>query len=70
MLLPRFRSTHFDVNPPQEFYSSLFPSWEFKEPTEAKLAMWSFAAPSGLFFAFYLLSQERNMTKVKQAVGF
>jgi hypothetical protein len=36
---------------PQKFYAALFPSWDFKpatkQYTEDKIAMWSFAGPSG-----------------------
>ncbi|PMD66841.1 uncharacterized protein K444DRAFT_605837 [Hyaloscypha bicolor E] len=58
-----------DVEACKEFYSTLFPSWEFKEPTEAKLAMWSFASPSGLSGGIVQVSASCKNNKLQNGMG-
>jgi predicted enzyme related to lactoylglutathione lyase len=57
----------------QAFYSSLFPSWTFKQDTakypEESIAMWSFAGPSGLSGGIIKVDASCKTTEQPKGVG-
>ncbi|KAF8860192.1 hypothetical protein BDZ45DRAFT_800985 [Acephala macrosclerotiorum] len=62
-----------DVQACKKFYSSVFPSWEFKAGTEQypdeKIAMWNFAAPSGLGGGILQVSADCKRSELKDGMG-
>ncbi|CZR63044.1 uncharacterized protein PAC_12941 [Phialocephala subalpina] len=63
-----------DVQACKKFYTSLFPTWEFKASTEKypeeRIAMWSFAAPSGLSGGIVQVAADCKTAELKNGMGF